>query len=57
MNDKVEPLYYGDVRIDTLCSAIEGQIRDRLADHDIPVVVALGVLDVVRQRFLEDLGH
>lgn len=61
MNDQPAPLYYGDVRLDTLADAIEDKvyemIYERIRDQKIPAILVLGILDRVKMRFHDVLDQ
>lgn len=48
MNDNVEPLYFGDKRMDSLYNSILKEIMDRAEKQDITVAEAVGVLELVK---------
>lgn len=47
---EIEPLYFGDMRLDTLRDAIMGLILDRAAEQKIPVASVIGVLYIIQQE-------
>jgi len=55
MTPEVESLYSGDMRYDSAADAIEQLIYDRFADKDIPIVAAVGLLELVQLRFMNRL--
>lgn len=51
--DKVESLYDGDKRVDTLLNAIDQLIHDR--SEDMPVVAIVGMLELLKLRYMDEL--
>lgn len=51
MTEKVEPLYFGDMRLQSLHERIEACVDD-LAGTDIPVLAVVGVLESVKADLL-----
>ena len=52
----VEPLYYGDKRLDSLLGEIEDNIYALAAEgHEIPVVTFIGILERVKWRLQQSI--
>jgi hypothetical protein len=52
MPQKIESLYYGDKRLDTLADAITDMIFDRVGGQDVPLVAVIGVLEQIKLNLL-----
>lgn len=52
---KLEPLYFGDKRLDTLKDAIMEEIYDRCGWQDIPLVAVIGTLRAIEHELLTGL--
>ena len=55
-NEKVEPLYFGDRRLDNLQDAIRDLIYDRVGGKDVPVVAVMGILQRLIIEFNDSLN-
>lgn len=53
MSSNVEPLYYGDMRLDNLLLALEDRIYETAEGHEIPVVTFIGILERVKWRLMQ----
>ena len=51
MKEKVEHLYFGDKRLDTLYEAVDEMIMDRCGGSDIPMLSVIGVLNRLIYRY------
>jgi hypothetical protein len=48
MPQKIEHLYDGDKRLDTLADAITDLIYDRAGGQDVPLVAVIGILEQIK---------
>lgn len=53
MVDNIEPLYFGDIRLDNICNSIKEILYERCEGMPLPTV--LGLLKCVEIEILKDM--
>lgn len=53
----VEPLYFGDKRLDNLLAALEEEIYHRCVGQEISIVTVIGVLERIQWRLQQEMDN
>ena len=53
MTDNVEPLYFGDMRLGTICERIKNELYSSCEGMPVPIV--LGLLECVKIEILKNM--